>query len=188
VIPDYSYENKRYEDEVFSLTQSKLEIQKNMVTTKWNPKIYAYGQAGYGRPGLNMLDNSFEPFGLVGAKITWNFWNWNANKNEKKILGIQEDLVKTQQNAFDRNLRIQSEKDLSDIFKASRLLEKDTSIIRLREKITRTASSQLDNGVITSSDYLDRLNEETRAKLSYQVHKIQEAKAKLTYMYNQGKL
>jgi outer membrane protein TolC len=188
VITSYAYENKRYEDQLFSMQQSRLEVMRNMVTTKWNPKFYAYGQAGYGRPGLNMLSNDFVPWGIIGAKVTWNFWNWNANKNEKKILGIQEQITQTQQSAYDKNLKIQSEKDLSEIVKAGKLLEQDTEIITLREKITKAASSQLDNGVITSSDYLDRLNEEMQARLSMQIHQIQLVKAKLTYLFNQGKL
>ncbi len=114
-VNSYLFENKRFENEIFTLQESRLGVLRDMVTTKWNPKIYAYGQAGYGRPSLNMLDNDFKPWGLVGAKLTWNFWNWNANKNEKKILDIQADIIKSQQSAFDRNLRIQAERDLAEI-------------------------------------------------------------------------
>jgi outer membrane protein TolC len=143
---------------------------------------------GYGRPGLNMLSNDFTPWYIIGAKFTWNFWNWNANKNEKKILGIQANIIKTQQETFDRNLKIQSEKDIADITKAEEVLKTDEQIIILRERVTRAASSQLDNGVITSSDYVSRMKEETQAKVNYEMHKIQLVKARLAYLFNQGKL
>jgi len=182
------YENKRLENDVFSLQENKTMLLSDMVTTRWNPRISAYGQVGYGRPGLNMLSNDFTPWYIIGAKFTWNFWNWNANKNEKKILGIQANIIKTQQETFDRNLKIQSEKDIADITKAQEVLKTDEQIITLREKVTRAASSQLDNGVITSSDYVSRMKEETQAKVNYEMHKIQLVKARLAYLFNQGKL
>jgi len=182
------FENNRLENRVFELQESRLGIMHDMVTTKWNPKIYAYAQAGYGRPGLNMLDPDFTPWGVIGAKITWNFWSWNANKNEKKILNIQEDILRTRQSAFDRNLRIQAKRDLAEIEKAETALLKDTDLISLRSRITQAASSQLDHGVITSGDYITRLQEETLARLNYEIHKIELAKARLRYLYNQGKL
>jgi outer membrane protein TolC len=188
LVVSYLFENKRLEDRVFTLQESRLTLQRDMVTTKWNPKVYAYGQAGYGRPSLNMLDNDFKPWGLIGVKLNWTFWNWNANKNEKKILEIQGDIVRSQQEAFDRNLRIQAEKDLGEIEKAEKLLTKDAEIIDLRTRVTKAASSQLDNGVIPSSDYISRLKEETQAKLSFEIHKLQLVRAKMNYLYNQGKL
>ncbi len=187
-ISDYTYQNKRLENDVFELQRGKLELMQSMVTTKWNPKFFAFGQAGIGRPALNMLSSSFEPFYIVGVKLNWNPLNWNANKNEKKILGIQSDILLTQQVSFDKNLKIQAEKDLSEIQKTEDVIKQDQEIIALREKISQSASSQLNNGVITSSDYVTRLTEERQSRLSYEIHRVQLVKAKLAYLYNQGKL
>ena len=159
-----------------------------MVVTKWNPKISAYGQAGYGRPNLNMLDDSFKPWWLFGARITWSPWNWNQNKNDRQVLTIQSDILRSQQETFDKNLKISSQKDLSEVMKYTELLSQDEQIIGLRKKISKTASSQLDNGVISPSDYIARLNEETQSQLNMEIHKIQLIKAKLSYLYTLGKL
>jgi outer membrane protein TolC len=188
VVSSFVFENKRLENEVFNLQESRTGVMHDMVTTKWNPKLWAYGELGYGRPGLNMLENSFAPWAIVGAKFTWTFWNWNANKNEKKILDIQADILRSQQSAFDRNLRVQAERDLAEIEKAQVALTKDQDIIDLRARISKASSIQLDNGVITSSDYVSRLKEEAQARLNYDIHQIQLVKAKLNYLYNQGKL
>lgn len=187
-ISDYTYINQRLENEVFDLQLGKLELMQNMVTTKWNPKFFAFGQAGIGRPALNMLSDDFEPFYLVGIKLNWTPFNWNANKNEKKILGIQSEILLTQKASFDKNIRIQTEKDLSEILKILDVIKQDHDIIALREKISQSASAQLDNGVITSSDYVARLTEERQARLNYEIHRVQLAKSKLAYLYNQGKL
>ena len=187
-LSDFNFQNQRLENQVFNLQRSRLEVMRSMVTTKWNPKFFAFGQTGIGRPALNMLSNNFEPYYIVGLKLSWTPLNWNANKNERQILDIQSNILLAQQQSFDKTLKIQSEKELSEIIKALDVMEKDQEIIALRKKISQSASSQLDNGVITSSDYVARLTEERQARLSYEIHRIQLAKAKLSYLYNQGKL
>jgi len=187
-ISNFNYENKRLENELYDIQQGKTDILKNMITTKWNPRFYAFGELGYGRPGFNMLSNDFTTFWIVGGKLTWNIWNWNQNKNEKKIYDLQKEIILTQKETFDKNLRIATDKNLSEILKLTEMLVKDEDIIRLRTKIAATASSQLTNGVINSSDYISRLNEETQAKLNMELHKIQLIKAKLYYLYTLGRL
>jgi outer membrane protein TolC len=187
-ISSTAFEDKRPELQLYNIMQTKTGVMKDMVNTRWNPKLYAFGQAGYGRPGLNMLSNDFTPWWLVGAKLTWNIWNWNLSKNEKKIYDIQNDIIGTQKETFEKNLRIEAASDLAEIEKLGELLQKDEEIIALRTRITHMASSQLENGVITSSDYIARLNEETQAKLALELHRIQLVKAKITYLFTLGKL
>ncbi len=187
-ISSKSFEDNRPELQLYNIQQLKTSVMKNMVNTRWNPKFSAFGQAGYGRPGLNMLSNDFTPWWLFGARLTWNIWNWNQNKNEKKIYDIQNDIIGTQKETFEKNLRIEAENGLTEIEKLEELLLKDEEIIELRTRITHSASSQLDNGVITSSDYIARLNEETMVELTLELHRIQLVKAKIAYLFTLGKL
>jgi len=188
LIPDLTYENKRIEYEIYSIQSDRLNLMKNMVTTKWNPKFWAFGQLGLGIPGYNFLSTDLAPMLMVGAKLTWTPWSWNANKNEKKIYDIQGDIVKNQQEAFDKNLKVSTQKNLADITKLSDLLIRDQELVELRKEITATASSQLSNGTIPSSDYLLRVTDETQARMGLEIHKIQLIKAKISYLYNLGKL
>jgi len=187
-LPGLIYENKRIEFEIYGIQKERTDLMKNMVTTKWNPKFWAFGQFGFGRPGYNFLSSDVAPMVMMGAKLTWNPWNWNANKNEKKIYNIQGDIIKNQQDAFDKNLRVTTQKNLTDITKLTDLLAMDQELIDLREGITKTASAQLTNGVITSSDYILRVNDETQARMGLEIHKIQLIKSKINYLYNIGKL
>jgi len=187
-LPSLNYENKRIEFEIYNVQRDRLNLMKNMVTTKWNPRLWAFGQFGFGRPGYDFLSADIAPMAMVGAKVTWNPWNWNANRNEKKIYDIQSIIVKNQQETFDKNLQVTTQKNITDISKLSELILKDKELVALREGITNTASSQLSNGVITSSDYLLRVNEEIQSKMGLEIHKIQLIKAKITYLYNIGKL
>jgi hypothetical protein len=188
IIPGLDYENKRIEFEVYGLQRDRANLMKNMVTTRWNPRLWAFGQFGLGIPGYNFLSTDLAPMMMVGAKLTWNPWNWNANKNEKKIYDIQGDIIKNQQETFDKNLKVTTEKNLTDVTKLTDMIIKDQELVELRAGITKTAASQMSNGVITSSDYLLRVNDETQARMGMEIHKLQLIKAKLSYLYTLGKL
>jgi hypothetical protein len=187
-LPVMNYENSRIEFELFSIQRDRVGLMKNMVTTRWNPKLWAFGQLGVGIPGYNFLSTDVAPMAMVGAKITWNPWNWNANKNEKKIYDIQGEIIKNQQETFDKNLKVTTRKNMTDITKLTDLLVKDQELVDLRSGITKTVSAQLTNGVITSSDYILRVNDETQARMGMEIHKVQLIKARISYLYNLGKL
>ncbi len=187
-IPGMNYENKRVEYELYGVQMDRVNLLKNMVTTRWNPKFWAFGQFGLGIPGYNFLSTDLAPMLMVGARLTWNPWNWNANRNEKRIYDIQGDILKNQQESFDKNLRVTTQKNITDIRKLTELIIKDQELVNLRAGITRTASSQMTNGVITTSDYLLRVNDETHARMGLEIHKIQLIRAKISYLYNIGKL
>jgi len=187
-LPEMKFENNRIEFEIYSIQRDRVNLMKNMVTTKWNPRFWAFGQFGFGRPGYNFLATDIAPMAMVGARLTWNPWNWNANRNEKKIFELQGDIIKNQQETFDKNIRLTTRKNMTDITKLTDLLIQDQELIDLRAGITKTVSAQLTNGVITSSDYILRVNDETHARMGLEIHKIQLIKAKISYLYNTGKL
>jgi len=187
-ITAFTYENRRPENDLYDVQQGKTSLMKSMVSSKWNPKLVAFGQVGYGKPGFNMLSNDFTTFWIFGGKLTWNFWNWNQNRNEKRVYDIQNQIISTQKESFDKNLRIAAERNLAEIVKLTDILATDDTLIGLRSRIARTASSQVDNGVITSSDYVSRFNEEVQARLNKELHRIQLVKAKLNYLFTIGKL
>ncbi|MEI6764559.1 MAG: TolC family protein [Bacteroidota bacterium] len=192
-IPDLAVntgteENNRPEMKLYDLQMVKLDASKKIADTRLMPKISAYGQLGYGRPGLNMLSNEFNDWYMFGAKVSWNVWNWNLSKNEKKIADLQKEIVTTQKETFIKNVNVNARKDIGDIEKYSQLIEKDLEITALRKKITQTSSAQLENGVITATEYITELNNELQAALNLELHKIQKQMAKISFLSDTGKL
>jgi outer membrane protein TolC len=187
-IETQTFVNLRPEYQLLNFQKDKLESSKKMITAAYMPKFSGFGKFGLGKPGLNMLSNTFEPYYYVGVGFKWNIINWNRQKNQKKILDIQQGIVEVQKETFDKNIKTQLLDDLSQVNKFSELMKSDQEIIDLRKKIAKTASSQLDNGTITSTQYLDELNKATRAMLDMEVHRIQLSMAKINYLKTIGKL
>jgi outer membrane protein TolC len=192
-VPDISidvnnYLNSRPEYYLFILQQNKLEASKKILGSKILPRLSAFGQAGYGRPGYDMLKNEFDDFYMIGARLNWNIWDWNQSGKEKDILDLQSKIIDTQKETFDKNIRIDLQNKIAEIRKIEEMISRDIQLIELREKISKSTSSQLDNGVITSTEYLTQLNAESKSKLDLQSHKIQLVKAKLNYKATIGNL
>lgn len=183
-----SYLNNRPEYFLFTLHQNKLEASKKVISTKLMPRLSAFGQAGYGRPGYDMLNPDFDDFYMIGARLHWSIWDWNRSGKEKDILDLQSQIIDTQKETFDKNIRIDLHNKIAEIRKIEEMIGRDLQIIELREKISKASSSQLDNGVITSTDYLAEINAESKSKLDLQVHKIKLVKAKLDYKATLGNL
>ena len=66
----------------------------------------------------------------------------------------------------------------AEVQRLESLLENDIKLIEIREQIRITADSQLENGVITASDYLLELNREDKAKQTLVLHEVQLLQAK----------
>lgn len=188
VVNTVLFIDNRPEYRVFDLQLSRFEVQKKLVDTRLRPKVAGFATLGYGRPGLNVLLNEFDTYYLFGAKLTWNLWNWNQTRNDRNVLDLQAGITLTQKETFDKNVAVTAQQYMADINKYEQLIIADFQIIALRNSITKSASSQLDNGVITSSDYLMELNSEMQAKLNLAIHQVQLKQARINYLAATGNL
>jgi outer membrane protein TolC len=171
----------RPEIHYFELQEQQIDASKSILSKNNSPKINAFGTAGYGNPGLNMIENSFEPIFMIGLKANWNVFDWNKSKSEKEALAVSADIVATEKETFLLNNKIQLQEINAEIQKAEANIATDTDIIALREYVEKSASSQLKNGVITASEYLTEFTNLYEAKNSQKIHEIQLELAKANY-------
>jgi outer membrane protein TolC len=74
----------------------------------------------------------------------------------------------------------------SEIDKIDALISTDNEIIALREDILKTAESQLNNGVITSSAYITEFTNLYEAKSNLNLHETQLLLHKIQYEITKG--
>jgi outer membrane protein TolC len=163
----------RPELKYFDLLGNKIDQNSDLLQKTRNPKIFGFGQAGYGRPGLNMLKDSFDPYYLVGLGVSWNIIDWKQTGRNRQILEVQKKLIGSQRATFDQNLSIALFRANEAIKKAEQLLKVDEELVLLRENIAKHSASQLENGTITSADYIVDLNAVTQANINRKSHKVQ---------------
>jgi len=171
----------RPELDLFAKQNELLNANSEIMKIMRHPKLFGFGQAGYGKPGLNMLNNEFDTYYLVGLGFNWNVLDWKTTARQRQVLKLQQDIVQTKQENFVRNIDLATDQQNKQIDQLTQLLKSDKELILVRERITKTSASKLENGTITSADYIQDLNAETTAKLMLETHKIQlkEATVKL---------
>ena len=170
---------KRPELDLFGKQNELLNANSEILQKQRNPKLFGFGQAGYGKPGLNMLNNKFDNYYLVGVGFSWNVLDWKTTSRQQRMIKFQQDIVQTKQESFVRNIDLATDQQNKQISQISDLLKTDQDLIQLRERITKTSASKLENGTITSADYLQDLNAETTARLLLESHKIQMKEAQI---------
>ena len=171
----------RPELELFARQSDLLNANAEMLKKQRNPKVFGFGQAGYGKPGLNMLNPEFDTYYLVGLGFNWNVLDWKNISRQQQVLKLQQEIIQTRQESFVRNIDLAADQQSKQISQLGELLKTDQELIKVRERITRTSASKLENGNITTADYIQDLNAEISARLTLETHQIQlkEAQVKL---------
>jgi len=191
-IPDYEInieENAlRPEFALFDYRSEQLDATANLISKQNKPMFYSFAQVGYGKPGLNMTSDEFDSFYIVGVGLSWNFWDWKQTKRKKEITLLNKSVVNSNKETFDKQVNVALDNVQANIASLQSAIIGDKEIIELREEVTESARSKLDNGIITSSDYIKELSAETQAKLSFETHKILLQQAKVNYLYMKGLL
>ena len=107
--------------------------------------------------------------------------------NEIMILDLQKEIINNQSEVFEENLKLNVDKELAEIDKYEKLKNIDEENVALREKVLKTSSSQLENGMITTSDYITDMNNLSQARLNLYIHKIQLVRSKINLLNLTGK-
>lgn len=170
LLPD---QNNRAELKLYDLQKQVLETQKSLLNSKNLPKLGAFLQGGYGKPGLNMLKNEFDFFYIGGIRLNIPISGFYTQKNDLALLETQQQDLDIQKENFLFNQQFQTLQNNNDLQKIQKLIDKDNELVTLRESIKKASLSQLENGVITTSDYLREINAEETAKTQKVLHEMQ---------------
>ncbi len=171
----------RPELNVFKSQLSILNSQQDLLKRESKAHLFVFGQGYYGRPGYNILNYDFRPYGIAGLGISWNINDVSLLKNKLKSLDINRQMVQQQQEIFNINLQSALAQKQAEIDKYPLIISKDEAIVSKRKEIMKVASSQLENGAITSTEFITELNAENTAELNLAFHKVQQVFAKEQY-------
>jgi len=186
LLPGSSFSGgiNRPELRAFDARVALMEAQNKQITADLMPRFGAFIQGGYGRPGLNMLEDSFNPFYVAGVRMSWNLGKLYTIKNDRRKVETNRKNVEVQRETFLFNLQLQLLQQNTEIRKITDLMHSDDEIIRLRNSIKKAAEVKLENGVISVTDLIREINAEDMAKQQGVTHKIQHLMAVYNYLYS----
>ncbi|HBH07880.1 MAG TPA: transporter [Rikenellaceae bacterium] len=173
-------EIQRPELAMYEAQLKALESQNRQITAGLTPKFGLYVSGGYGRPGLNMLDNEFKPYLTAGVRMTWNIGNFYTRKNDMRILETKKSGIEAQRLAFLLNTSIDISGKDSEIKTLREQLEYDDEIIALRKSVLKANEARMAEGTISGSDLVGYMNDERLAEQERTGHEVKM----LLAMYN----
>lgn len=169
--------SRRPEFAQFDRTRERLEAQKGLVEAEERLRLFAYGRAGYGRPGLNFLSDAFDAYWLAGVRMQWRPWNWGSSERERRILELQQETIDTEEEALVRSILRSLENDLAIIDHLAEALAVDARIVELREAIERETRARYEEREVTAAEYVDRQTDVLEARLLFATHRAELAQA-----------
>ncbi|RLJ32647.1 outer membrane protein TolC [Chryseobacterium sp. 7] len=181
-----SSEINRPELKGFDLQKSVYTLQEEQLKSDLMPKVSAFFQGAYGRPTLNIIENKFGPWFITGVRFSWSLESLYTSSNKKQILELNRKTTDTNKETFLINTKMDLAQQEENIKKYNLLLEQDKSVIDLRHSVTQSAEAQLANGVITTHEYIQKLNTEHLANQAMILHQIQLLQAQYNQKFISG--
>ncbi len=165
--------NNRPELKLFQSQRSLLDRQQDAIRAGNMPRFGLFLQGGYGKPGLNILNNEFSPFYIGGARLTWNLSNYYQQKNSLEKLGVSSQLVDLQENIFLYNSNLAGIQQNAEITRIRELIGRDDEIIMLRQRIRQSSEVKVENGTLSVTELIRDIQAEDMARQERVVHEMQ---------------
>ncbi|MEO1435435.1 MAG: TolC family protein [Bacteroidota bacterium] len=179
----------RPELRLFQYQKSAVLAQADLFDSNRKPKLNAFAQLGGGYPNpLNLLDNGVAPFATIGTSFRWQITDWKKTKTDKQLLSLQALQIDHQEESFQFDIESQSSTYLQTVERLETQLQQDQKIANLQANILEQMAAQLEEGIITSSDYLLQVNAELAARQTLVIRQIELKKAQIDMLNLRGYL
>jgi hypothetical protein len=114
-----------------------------------------------------MLNTKFDTYYLVGLGFSWNVFDWKNVKRQQEQLRLQQQLIDTRRQDFVRNIDVATDQQ-SGKSSVEQTLKRERELNALRERITAVLVEAEKRRAITTADYIQDLNAEITARLTFE--------------------
>ncbi|MEL6923708.1 MAG: TolC family protein [Bacteroidota bacterium] len=178
-IPDID----RPEEALFQSQREAILAQSDLIDAQRKPKVSAYAQAGIGYPNpLNILDNNLAPFGIVGARFSMPITDWNKSKIDRELLSLQAQKLNNAEATLAFNLDTKKANYFAEVRRLQSSIKRQEEIARLQKEIISQLAVQLDEGIITSTEYLTQVTAELKIRQNLAVYRTELIKVQLEFL------
>ena len=185
-VPRADSVRSRPEFAQFDRARDAILARRAATAAQDRPRIAAFGRTGYGRPGLNPLNRSFDAYWLAGVQVEWSPWNWGRTRRELEVQQLQADMLRSDEAAFRDALNRTTIAQRAQVASLRQSVAADDSIIDLRARILREARLRFDEGEMGSADYVARFTDHLTAQLDRDTRRVRLDEARARYLTTLG--
>lgn len=170
----------------FEALENLSQTRERQLTAGWMPRVGAFVQGGYGRPGLDMLDVDFAAYYVAGIRLTWNLGKLYTLAKDRRKLATERREIEARRETFLLNTRLDLLNRQEEIRRLSEQLRDDEEIIELRTSVKEAAEAKLQNGVISVADLIREINAVDQARQAEAIRRLRRLMAIYDYIYVRG--
>jgi outer membrane protein TolC len=179
-------ERARPEYAQFERSREMLREQERVRAAQDLPRASAFGRAGYGQPGLNPLNDSFDSYWLAGLQVQWAPWTWGASRRDREVLAAQREIIATEEAAFTEHLRRIATQDRAAVERLEAAVRLDDEIIAARTQIAEETRVRYEEAAVTSAEFVERQSQLLSARLTRALHRVELAQARARLLTTLG--
>lgn len=146
------------------------------LSSRWWPTLGVFGRAGFGKPALNMLSNSFEPYYVVGVAFKWNIAALYTLGGERKVKGLEQQLYTYQLEATKEKYSAEYTALCARVKSMDALVLEDEAMLESLNSMRDLMQLRVDQGTSTVQDLLDILSEIQRLESQRALHDLERLK------------
>lgn len=154
-----------------------LSLEREKLNVACRPRLDLVADAYYGYPNRNIFMDqvSLSPRvnAFVGVRLSWDLAAFYTRKNDLGILKNSLEEINIQKDIVSRNIDIQNSSIYVEIDRLQQCLEKDNELVRLRERLRKSAELSYSQGDINANDLISRIDDEYQARLNAEIHEIE---------------
>ena len=176
-----SMQSARPELAMFSARRSMFDAERTKYNVAVRPRFSLFAECNYGYPGYDLfrsMQNSDWRFNtMLGVRMTWQLGSLYTRKNNMRKIEAEQQKIDVDREVFLFNTQLKTIAENEEITRLEKMIDSDSSILRLRQNVRKANESKYENGVTDINTLTRAINDETQASLARAAHEIQLLKA-----------
>lgn len=157
--------------------RDRVDRERGLGAVENRPRVVAFAETGYGRPGLNQFRADPQGFWQAGVRVEWNPFTWGSAARSDEVAVLQERMLTTEEKALGDRLARAVQADLENRARLKDQLAVDDEVIALRELALTQGEAQRREGVITAAESVSLRSDVSNARLARERHRVEIAQA-----------
>ena len=168
---------------------TSLMARNELLSAQRSPHLGAFGQAGFGLPNpYNFFDTELSSYYMIGIRASWVIWDWSKTSLDRRNLELNRMMITEQKNQKELEIRSELIQLRANELVLLRSLNRDQEMLEIRREIRELSEVQLDQGIITHSDFLEELMAEQVAAFSLNLDEVSLQQTRVMIQFETGSI
>ena len=170
----------------FQSQRELIDAQARLNKASLIPKFGLLGFGVFLTPGVDFGASTLTNVFVAGLSLSWQLAPLYKNGNNKKLTEISLQRIQYQEDTFQFNTNLDLSQTDMELEKFRKLMARDRELLVLKERIKEAYIVKQENGIATTSEMLDRINDENMTKQNMIMHEIQYLMKVYQYLNKSG--